>query len=732
MMIFEHTVPTLLIWLGVLAAVAVGAFSCWRFAPRTPATPIIGGLHILFLLFLAWCLLLPGRKTVETRTLKPRFVVALDTSESMLLSPSKDISNRWSVANGILGMPWTRSVAAECEIDVYAFSSEVARKMPLADALALSPEGKSTLLRDALQRIMGRYGGMNVAAGLLLSDGLDTREAFDEWAAEARPFPLYTARLEPDAVWEIEPDLRIEAVHTPRRVTVDWQSELRAVISGQGTKGRAVNVQLYRDGVLQQEAPTQIPGDGGSRQVGFALTHPEIGVFTYRVVAPPVPGESNTNDNEYAVSVQVIDAKNRLIYVEGPPRWESKYLKRALQANKQVTPLMFVQGPGGKPLSFGPVGSMTADLTDQQLAFFKIVVLGNLDAEELGEQRARNLVQFVEAGGSLVLLGGTKGWSNKGFAATSLKKILPVKSFRARTEEGEFPVALTDEGRTHAAFAGDPGLWDIIPPVLSVFPKAVPSRAARSLVAAETPMGVQSIILSQRYGQGKVVAIFTDSLWKWKLHPDAIETRPYQRFWDQLISWLLPEEDELTADKLDLFADKETVVLGEQVEISARLGGNNADAEVTVRCQIEMPDRSKAPFSMRPEVVTTSSGKVYPGFITTYEAAVPGLHTVTATATVGGNPITSDPVSFFVKPFSPESVPRAVNNGLLKALSRTSGGRFFEDLEELNDTLSSLRFTPIEEEVSEYRSLWQLPGVIACLVALATLAWMVRKMSNMP
>jgi hypothetical protein len=732
MIIFEHTVPTLMIWMGLLAAVAVGAYSAWRFAPRMRAILIIGGLHLLFLLILAWCLLLPGSRKVETHTLKPRFVVALDTSGSMLLSPSDNISNRWSIARDILELPWTRSVAAECEIDVYAFNSEVASKIPLAEAIELTPDGKATLLRDALQKITGRYAGMNVAGGLVLSDGLDTREAFDEWAAEARPFRLYTARLEPDSVWEIEPDIRVDAVHTPRRVTVDWQSELKAVISGQGTKGRAVNVQLYKDGTLQQETPTQIPDDGGSRQVNFALTHDEIGVFTYRVVAPPVPGESNTNDNEYAVSVQVIDAKNRLIYVEGPPRWESKYLKRALQANEQVTPLIFVQGPGGKPLSFGPVGSMTADLTDQQLAFFKIVVLGNLDAEEIGEQRARNLVQFVETGGSLVLLGGTKAWSKQGFPATSLKKILPVKSYGGKTEEGEFPVSLTDEGRTHQAFAGDPELWDIIPPVLSVFPRAVPSRAARALVSVQTPTGEHPIILTQRYGQGKVVAVFTDSLWKWKLHPDAIDTRPYQRFWDQLISWMLPEEDELAKDKLELFADKETVVLGEEIKVSARLGGDEQEGNVTVRCKVELPDGSKAPFSMRPEVVTTASGKVYPGFVMNYEAILPGLHTVTATATVGGNPLNSDPISFFVKPFSPESVPRAVNNEVLKTLARTSGGRFFEDQESLNDALSSLRFAQIEDEVSTYRSLWQLPWVIACLIAVATITWIVRKMNNMP
>jgi hypothetical protein len=65
--------------------------------------------------------------------------------------------------------------------------------------------------------------------------------------------------LEKDAVWEEEPDIRVEALSTPRRVTVGWQSELKVVISGQGTKGQPFPVQLFKDDVLHQ-ACYAIPG----------------------------------------------------------------------------------------------------------------------------------------------------------------------------------------------------------------------------------------------------------------------------------------------------------------------------------------------------------------------------------------------------------------------------------------------------------------------------------------
>lgn len=734
MIIFEHTAPTAIIWASVAVAVIIIGYSFWRYVKPDVPTIFIILLRALFIAGLIWCIFQPALKRSITHTLKPRFVVALDTSQSMLLTPSEGAATRWKTAADILQKPWTTIVAAECDVDAYAFSEKIGPKLDLATARNLNPGSPATLLRDSLRKLADRYKGQNVTGFLLLSDGIDTREAHDDWVAESWPWPIYTARLEPETIWEVAPDIRVDTVTTPRRVSVGWSTELKAMISGQGTKGLAINVQLLKDDSPEQEAPTQIPAGGGAREVSFKLEHPAIGVFTYTVFVPPAPGESYTNDNTYAVSVQVVDTHNRLLYVEGVPRWESKYLTRALKANSQVTPLCFVRGPNRKFLTFGTRGSMTTDMTESQLAFFKIVILGNLDAEELGEQRAVNLVKFVETGGSLVLLGGAKAWGPSGFSKTALNKLLPVKEHGPAPVEEKCPVVLTDSGRTHPAFAGDKSLWDVIPPVLSIYPDAVLSAGAEGLVAAETAGGPQPIIIAQRYGQGKTVAILTDSLWRWKLSPKAAENKPYQRFWDQLLSWLSPAEEELAPRQLDIFQDKEQIFLGEEIEFSARLGKAEGDSDdgVTMACEITTPDKRRIPFPMAKQHVVTPSGKSFPGFAVKFKAEIPGLHYAMATTEIAGKQVTSASVSFFVKPFTPESVPRPANVEALKALSRNSGGKFFDDAEELDEALSSLKFTGMEEENVEYSSLWENVAVISCLLALLSLEWTIRKWRNMP
>lgn len=732
MIIYDHTVPTAAIAAGASVALVVSIAGYWLYVKRDWVLAPLMLFRVLFFLLLVWCLLMPGERTVQTLQQKSRFLILVDKSRSMTLTPVKDATNRWQVAQDVLRRSWPATLAEKCDIDCYAFAEDVSAKLSLNETLGLAPDGTATLLRDALKKTVGRYAGLDVTGCLLLSDGIDTREAFADWAVEKRPFPIYTLPLEKESVWEEEPDVRVEAVSTPRRVTVGWQSELKAVISGQGTKGKPISVQLLKDGALLQQAETQIPAGGGTREVIFPVDHAVVGTSTYRVILPPVPKETQTNDNDGAVVVQVLDTKNRLMYVEGPPRWESKYLSRVLRESKQVSPAIFLRGPQGKFMTFGVRGSVAPDMQESQLAFFKIVILGNLSGEELGEERARALVKFVETGGSLILLGGTKAWGPDGFAKTALKSVLPAKPYSGKAQEGEFAVQLTDQGRSHAAFAGDAAFWEKVPPVLSLFPGVEPLPAARVLVQVRTATGEQPMILAQDFGQGKVVAIYSDSLWKWQLSPDALKNNPYPRFWNQLISWMSPKVEKIEGKDWEVFVDREQCFLGEEVEITARwTGADKPPAGTVVNAEITLPDKRKMPFSMASQMDQVQDGKSVPAFSVKFKGELAGMFSVQAASETGGRRLESDAVSFSVKPFTPESVPRPAASETLKAIAANSGGTFFESVDELDRVLAGLQPKKVEQEISEYRSLWQHWGIIGCLIALIATEWIIRKVRHL-
>jgi len=734
MIVLEHTFPLWALVLIITTALVIGLFTAWRFLRRRVVNLVLVFFYILVLAGMAWCMLLPGIRNTFTQVRKPRFIVALDTSQSMALTSSPEVPSRWKVAQEALKRPWFSVLAGECEVEFFPFDIELSENTPISEADSLKPVGAATRLRQALKKIAEHSAGLNVAGMLLLSDGMDTGEALDDWAGISQPFPVYTLRLEAPGGWKQDPDVRIDAVTTSRRVTLGWKSELKVKVSGQGTRGVSVAVQLYENGVLLKEIPTQIPDEGGEREVTFELEHPKMGTFQYRVFVPPLSGEKNKEDNEQMLSVEVVDAKNRLLYLEGVPRWEYKYVRRMLLAERQISPIIFFTGPDGAPHGGTPVGNVTADMTSQQLAYFKIIMLGNIDAKELGAARAKNLVKFVEEGGSLILLGGAKGWSAGGVAETDLGKILPVRGVDVKTLEGEkpYPVKLSEAARGHPAFAGDAAFWQNIPPVLSLFTGFSLSPGAETLVTAETPLGSQPVVATQRFGQGKVTAILTDSLWRWQLGPEAGRARPYERFWTQLISWLLPRQEALDGMRLEFFADRDQICLGESIELNARFGTENAPKPDGVEAKITLPDKREVPYRMTPQLVSLPSGKSFPGFTVSFAATQPGLYNVSGSANVKGQTYTCEPFSFYVKPHSPETVPRPAKVEVLQAISAASGGRFFESIDELNDNLSKLQFHTSEQKLSDYRTLWrEWPSVILLMTLLAA-CWGLRKSQNMP
>jgi hypothetical protein len=92
----------------------------------------------------------------------------------------------------------------------------------------------------------------------------------------------------------------------------------------------------------------------------------------------------------------------------------------------------------------------------------------------------------------------------------------------------------------------------------------------------------------------------------------------------------------------------------------------------------------------------------------------------------------SDPLSFYVKPYSPETIPRPIDEGILRTLAQSSGGKFFENLTELDRGLSEIRPQIIEEASAEFKTLWRNWGTMLAIVLLLAACWINRKARGMP
>ncbi|MDP2989676.1 MAG: hypothetical protein Q8O57_03820, partial [Kiritimatiellota bacterium] len=244
-LIFEHNLPLALIVAAVVAVLAVAGFGFWRYIRNEKAALVIIALRLLFIFTFAWCLLMPTLKHTVTETLKPHFIVVLDVSASMNMTPSTNFPARWATVQAILTQSWSKAITDRCVIDCYTAAEDLGVKSALDKFPAAKADGTASGLKAGLDKLADRYKGQNVCGLLFLSDGLDTREAGDDWASGSWPWPVYTVRLETENIWQTEPDIRIDSVDTPRRVIVGWDTEMKVTLSGQGSQGKPVLVQLY-------------------------------------------------------------------------------------------------------------------------------------------------------------------------------------------------------------------------------------------------------------------------------------------------------------------------------------------------------------------------------------------------------------------------------------------------------------------------------------------------------
>ena len=323
--IYEHSIPASLIALALLFSLSVVAFSVWRYLPRNSTGWTLTGLRVLFLLVLFWVLLLPGKKSAVTEIIKPRFIVLLDDSGSMSQSADPAAGRtRWESAMAMLDRPWAKAIKAKCLLEVYPFNADLDSPLAYEQATSLKPEGKSSHLNLSLNRLFERLRGQNIAGVLVLTDAVDTREKKDTWSETTWPAPLYVAELEKPGLPDDRPDMRVENVDTPRRAIMGWDTSMSVTIAGQGGKGEPFPVVLLKGNKELEKIAVQLPPEGGSRDVQFKLTHPEVATETYTVRIPILAGEVQTNDNEMVVAVDVLDAKNRVLFLEDVPRFESK------------------------------------------------------------------------------------------------------------------------------------------------------------------------------------------------------------------------------------------------------------------------------------------------------------------------------------------------------------------------------------------------------------------------
>jgi hypothetical protein len=235
-------------------------------------------------------------------------------------------------------------------------------------------------------------------------------------------------------------------------------------------------------------------------------------------------------------------------------------------------------------------------------AAFDLVVLGDVPKEALAEQDQQHLASAVrDRGATLLLIAGPFNMPQR-FAGTPLADLVPVElstewppdQLAAHVKNG-FAPALAPEGQ--ASILGqftideqqNAAAWAALPPwywhsaqtqakrsagvIWSIGEKGGPPTSAPAADPSSLDAVRQRALLcTTSVGMGRVMYLASDSTWRMR---QVNGQNPHERFWGQVIRWVVGNELPAGGKLVRFGADKPRYVAGESVVVTARLLGDD-------------------------------------------------------------------------------------------------------------------------------------------------------------
>jgi uncharacterized membrane protein len=726
-----------------VAGVAVAAGVAWTYAKaRGGATArdraLLTALRVAALALLVVCLLRPVLVLAAAAPRRNTVAVLIDDSRSMRLAdwggkPRADAAARLFASDATL----RRALDAQFAVRTYRFSDVAARTDSVR---GLTFAGDRTRVGVALDRVREELDGVPLAGVVVLTDGADgapTPLGDALLALRARGTPVFTVGVGAAAA---ERDVEVARVEAPRGVLQGSALPVQVVLTHRGLAGVTVPVTVEENGRIVARREVRLPEAGDALPVRLSVPALDAGARRLTVRVPRQRDESVEENNERPLLVEVRDAPERVLYFEGEPRFEAKFLRRAVADDDRLQVTLLQRTAEGKYLRLGVPDSLALlsgfPTSRAELFAYRAIVIGSVEASAFTAEQLRLLSDFVAVrGGGLLFLGGRRAFTEGGYRGTPLEEVMPVVLEGARGVAAddelkpavELAVRPTAAGATHAPLqlageeAASAARWAKLPPLTAVNTVRAVRPGATVLLTGTAPNGGGSRVVMawQRYGRGKAAALAVQDSWLWQMHATiAPEDQSHETFWRQTLRWLaadVPAAVELTAS-IDRPAPGEAIALHALVRDSLYAPVNGA----TVVAEVTAPSgaRSEVPL----EWGVTRDGE-YRGSFTASES---GVHALRVLRRDGGRELASAPTYVEAAPSREEYFAAGLREELLRRLARETGGRYYTP--ETAGTLpEDLRYARGGVTVAERKELWDMPATFLLLGALLAGEWAFRR-----
>lgn len=424
-------------------------------------------------------------------------------------------------------------------------------------------ERSETALGSVVERVYDDAAGRQIAGLVLLSDGRatvgpDAMQVVRQIGGDDdQPrVPIWAVPIGSDTP---SPDVMVVDALAPPRVGRGDTVNVLTTIHAAGLADADVTVRLIEGDRVLDERTVRVTSEG-RQQLQLVFQADEPGQRLLKVAIEPHDAERVTENNTRYVSVEVDEERLRLLYLEGAPRWDFRFLDHAFRRDGGIEARFVMEqqlrADGVSEADLPTAAGLPTDA--EEFAEYDVVMLGDVSRAMLTDTVIAALVEAVEEEGvGLLVQAGTEHMPHA-FADTSLAELLPLRfSAAASTAQrggveadafAPFRMTVTATGAMHPAFAlygsaaRNRELWNQMP----AFYWAAATTEARpgATVVAELTTSAERrpLIASHFVGRGSVMFVGTDSTFRWRRN---IGEHLFYSFWGQSLRHIARDEKRL-------------------------------------------------------------------------------------------------------------------------------------------------------------------------------------------
>ena len=713
--------PLWLLPVAALLGCALLAALYWRKPlPRRRALTL-GALECLALALL---LCLVWQPAMSVSVLEPqRSVVAVVVDDSLSMAAEE----RYTAARRLLDDGLLARLRERFPVRLYRAGATLER----ATALPAQPAQPSTDLARSLRAVVDEAATLPIGAVVLLSDGADNAGGLDSETMAA----LHRSRIPIHSIGfgseRLAKDVELVRAELPARSLPDARLSATITLRQSGYEGREARLSLTDGSRVLAAQSVKLPADGELLRQTLSFYSGPAGARPLKVTLEPFADETNKLNNVLTSVVNVEDLRPRILYLEGEPRWEMKFIRRAAEEDRSLRLTSILRTSEHKFYRQGIDSPKELERgfpdTVDELFAYQALIIGNVETGTFTPVQQGLIREFIDRrGGSVLLLGGRAALSDGAWNHSPLAELLPVELADRKGTFHRDPAAvdltaagveslltrLDDDPRKNLA------RWHAMPYLADYQEVGAAKPGAVVLLELQpTSRGRFPLLTTGNYGRGRVAVFNTGGSWRWRMGLDS-KDKSHPVFWRQLLRWLAGEvEGRVSAStSQSVYSDRDRIPLRAVVRDASYLSAPDAVVEAHVL----------GPGGVASNVTLQAVPGDPGAFAAEWKAEAAGAWLAEIVARQGETELGRDVVTFRREDGVAENFHREQNRELLERIAAQTGGRYWRPAE-ASRLPSEIEYSSAGITARQTLPIWNAPAVLLLWLALKSAAWLLRR-----